>query len=139
MPFLRLAVARVVPSFQPNSLLARENRLRSADDFRLTMRSGRKVVGTSMVLYLTQNDTHDSARFGFVVSKAVGGAVQRNLVKRRFRSAIRNRHSLFLPGQHLVIKALPGSPGVTWNELSQDLDNCLARLGVKSDQTLESR
>ncbi|MFZ4117105.1 MAG: ribonuclease P protein component [Rhodoluna sp.] len=109
-------------------MLARENRLKSAEDFRSTMRTGRKAVGNSMVLYLKQNDDNSSARFGFVVSKAVGSAVQRNLVKRRLRSAVRDRLPKFRNGQAMVIRALPAAIDLTWQALGEDLDSCLDHL-----------
>ncbi len=47
------------------------------------------------------------ARFGFVVSKAVGGAVQGNAVKRRLRSICAERISAGAAGVDVVIRALP--------------------------------
>jgi len=81
-----------------------------------------------MVLYLKQNNDDSFARFGFVVSKSVGSAVQRNLVKRRLRSAIRERLPKFVKGQDLVIRALPSSSKISWQALGEDLDSCLNHL-----------
>jgi ribonuclease P protein component len=92
------------------------------------MRTGQKAVGKSVVLYLKQNDESTAAKFGFVVAKTVGSAVQRNLVKRRLRSAIRDRMKNFKPGQTLVIRALPSSSQVTWESLTADLDSCLTHV-----------
>jgi len=95
------------------------------------MRTGRKAVGNGMVLYLKQNDDGTSARFGFVVSKSVGSAVQRNLVKRRLRSAVRDRLSQFGEGQAMVIRALPSAIDMSWQLLGEDLDSCLNHLTKK--------
>jgi ribonuclease P protein component len=92
------------------------------------MRTGRKAVGNGMVIYLKQNDDGLLARFGFVVSKSVGSAVQRNLVKRRLRSAIRERLPKFVKGQDMVIRALPAASDLSWQALGEDLDNCLSHL-----------
>jgi ribonuclease P protein component len=92
------------------------------------MRTGRKAVGTSMVIYLKQNDNQSQARFGFVVSKSVGSAVQRNLVKRRLRSAVRDRFDKFDNGQAMVIRALPMSNSISWQALGEDMDSCLNHL-----------
>ena len=92
------------------------------------MRTGRKAVGISMVLYLKQNDGGSDPRFGFVVSKSVGSAVQRNLVKRRLRSAIRERLPKFVKGQDVVIRAMPAANDLTWQVLGEDLDSCLNHL-----------
>lgn len=68
------------------------------------------------------------ARAGFVVSKAVGGAVQRNLVKRRLRHLIRERLVLLPPGSLVVVRALPGAGGADHAQLARDLDAALQRL-----------
>ncbi len=60
-------------------------------------------------------------RFGFIVTKAVGGAVTRNTVKRRLRAV---GHSV-LPGvpqgTDVVIRALPGSAEVPWATLHTEI------------------
>lgn len=92
------------------------------------MRTGRKAVGNGLVIYLKQNDDGSLARFGFVVSKSIGSAVQRNLVKRRLRSAIKERLPNLLKGQDMVIRALPAANDLSWQALGEDLDNCLSHL-----------
>jgi ribonuclease P protein component len=62
------------------------------------------------------------------VSKAVGGAVQRNLVKRRLRHLVRERLALLPPGSLVVVRALPGAGGAAHAELAHDLDAALRRL-----------
>ena len=95
------------------------------EDFRTTMKSGRKASTAHLVVYLKRVPGNAQARFGFVVSKAVGGAVQRNLVKRRLRSAIRDSFLISPPPQStsfdLVVRALPGSASLDWNKLSSEV------------------
>jgi ribonuclease P protein component len=92
------------------------------------MRTGRKAVADHMVVYLNRDGSQAQARFGFVVAKTVGPAVKRNLVKRRARSAIRERLQNFNPGELLVIRALPGSAELDWQEFGSELDYCLNKL-----------
>lgn len=67
------------------------------------------------------------ARFGFVVSKRVGGAVQRNLVKRRLRAAsfesLRSRPS----GADVVVRAQPAAASADYVALRGEL---LRHLGI---------
>jgi ribonuclease P protein component len=77
---------------------------------------------------LDDGDEHPSTRVGFIVSKAVGNAVTRNLVKRRLRHLTRERLTS-LPGSAvLVVRALPASATATYDELAGDLDRALGRL-----------
>lgn len=66
------------------------------------------------------------ARAGFVVSKAVGGAVARNKVRRRLRQLVRERLSSLPPGATLVVRALPGAADLPYAGLAADLDAALS-------------
>ncbi len=65
-------------------MLPVENRIVSAEDFRMVGRRGRRVSGPFLVLQILRTGSNVS-RFGFVVPNTVGDAVERNLVKRRLR------------------------------------------------------
>lgn len=69
----------------------------------------------------TDSRTECPPRVGFVVSKAVGGAVMRNRVKRRLRAA----SSTLLPaldvGTDLVVRAQPDSAAADFPTLEAEL------------------
>jgi ribonuclease P protein component len=91
------------------------------------MRSGRKIVGETMVIYLKTDSNSNAARFGFVVSKSVGSAVERNLTKRRLRAAVRNSLNNYQVGQTLVIRALPSINRRSWQDIEIELAHCTAQ------------
>lgn len=68
-------------------------------------------------------------RVGLVVMRKIGGAVQRNLVRRRLRHLLRDRLGLLLPGDVLVVKATRATVDASFAELAADLDAALATLG----------
>nr|WP_223187284.1 ribonuclease P protein component [Streptomyces sp. CBMA29] len=113
-----------------------ENRLRRRQDFGEAVRRGRRAGRPLLVVHLRSDitDPHvpggstPPVRAGFVVSKAVGGSVQRNLVKRRLRHLVRERLSQLPPGSLVVVRALPGAGGADHAELARDLDAALKRL-----------
>jgi ribonuclease P protein component len=70
-------------------------------------------------------------RVGFVVSKAVGPAVTRNLVKRRLRHLARERVDQLPTGSMLVVRALPAAAEATYEELGAELDRCLTQVVAK--------
>ena len=84
------------------------------------MRSGRKVVSSNLVIYSKRVEEFPLARFGFVVSKAVGNAVVRNLVKRRLREICRTSLDSMQPANY-VVRALPGASGISYQELRLEL------------------
>lgn len=95
------------------------------------MRLGRKATTEHLVVYLNQETTSNPPRFGLVVSKAVGNAVQRNLVKRRARSALADRAQSIPVGSSVVLRAMPGLAGVSWTEFCNELDSALTKLTSK--------
>ena len=108
-------------------MLAKESRLLAAEDFRSTMKSGRKSSTTNLVVYSKRDSDLVRSRFGFVVSKAVGGAVTRNLIKRRLRAMARASLAGLPPGTSVVVRALPGSAAVDWNTLSKEFNLALSK------------
>lgn len=61
------------------------------------------------------------------MSKAVGGAVVRNRVKRRLRHLVAERLDLLPPGSMLVVRALPAAAEADYATLGRDLDAALKR------------
>jgi ribonuclease P protein component len=70
----------------------------------------------------------DRPQVGFVVSKAVGSAVRRNLVQRRLRHLARERLSSFPGSAVLVVRALPAAAAADYRDLATDFDRALARV-----------
>jgi ribonuclease P protein component len=69
----------------------KSHRLLRHSDFERVYKQGRRHFAAHMtVFYLRRpDDVLKCARVGFTVSKALGGAVQRNRIRRRLREAIR--------------------------------------------------
>jgi ribonuclease P protein component len=105
-------------------MLAATHRLRTGADFTHTVRSGVRQGRRNVVLYAARSDGQPS-RFGFIVSKAVGNAVTRNLVKRRLREAAARTVRVRPEGLDVVVRALPPSATAGWDELSTDYDSAL--------------
>ena len=105
-------------------MLTRANRLVRGDDFRKIMRSGKKLSTKHLVGYQLL-EAESPTRFGFVVSKACGGAVKRNQLKRRLRSIARDKMDSFPSGSQLVVRTLPGSSELEFSALSDDFDRVL--------------
>jgi ribonuclease P protein component len=105
-------------------VLARANRVVSAADYKATVRRGRRTSTPHTLLYVA--DRGDApTRFGFIVSKSVGNSETRNLVTRRFRAIGREALESRPLGRDVVIRALPGSPEVSWSNLRGEILNAL--------------
>jgi ribonuclease P protein component len=130
-------------------VLATADRLRRRDEFAATIKSGGRVARGAVVVHLNLGRTDDpvlvqdrataeylddparaersrpSARAGFVVSKAVGGAVVRNKVKRRLRHVMRARLMDLPDGTDIVVRALPAAATRPYADLENDVIHAL--------------
>ncbi len=106
-------------------MLARANRVVRPEDFRTVVRRGRRTSSPLAVYYRLERDPDDPVRFGFIVSRAVGGAVERNLMRRRMRAVGRQFVDAGARGLDVVVRALPGSAQRDWASLSADMHDAL--------------
>jgi ribonuclease P protein component len=77
------------------------------------------------VLYLYPRELDAPVRFGFIVSKAVGNAVTRNLVRRRLRAIAHELLPSLGSGTDVVLRALPGLDTLTWSDLHEEISSSL--------------
>ena len=113
-------------------MLAPDHRLRHSDAFRRTVKSGRRAGSPALVVHLLVDPSieGEEPKAGFVVSKAVGSAVVRNLVKRRLRHVVRDFLTTMPASSELVVRAQPVAATMTSAELRAELARCLQRVGV---------
>jgi ribonuclease P protein component len=116
-------------------VLATRNRLRTSTDFSTTVRSGVRNGRRNVVLYAAAIAADEPSRIGFIVSKGVGNAVVRNLVKRRLREAGAASLREYGTGFAIVVRALPASATASWDQLLADynaaLESTMNRLGSR--------
>jgi len=80
----------------------RAARLLKHSDFDRVYKQGRRHFSSHMTVFYLQQ-AEGSARVGFTVGRVLGGAVQRNRIKRRLREAARLRRSLLRGPVDVVI------------------------------------
>lgn len=94
-------------------------------DFRAAVRRGHRATTPTAVYYRLARDPKAPARFGVIVSKEVGNAVHRNLVRRRLRALGRGMVDAGHRGEDVVIRVLPGTAQESWDSLSADMHDVL--------------
>ncbi|MEU1723851.1 ribonuclease P protein component [Nonomuraea sp. NPDC005692] len=108
-------------------MLSRQSRMRRGDEFEAAVRRGKRAGRPTLVVHLNFSG-EETPLVGFVVSKAVGGAVTRNKVKRRLRHLMRDRLDRLPRGSLLVVRANPPAASACVEQLAADLDAALDRL-----------
>ncbi len=104
-----------------------EHRLRENRDFRRVFNRGRSSATDKLVLYWVRNRGTDF-RVGFSVSRKVGNAVERNLLKRRLRACF----DRFLPeltgkSADIVVVCRKNAGQATYRQLEDDVLRLLKR------------
>lgn len=111
--------------------MQRHYRLRANADFQRVRRVGKSVANSWLVLIQAPSPTGQS-RFGFAVGKKLGGAVERNKIKRRLREHLRLhlQEGHLRPGVDVVIIARSAASSADYETLGGALDQLLGRAGL---------
>src|SRR5689334_20088444 len=89
----------------------------------LAANHGRKCVTGTFILQMRPRGDEEAARFGFTVTKKMGGAVKRNRIKRRLREAVRKiAPKLALPGHDYVLIARSKALACDFPVLLRDME-----------------
>lgn len=112
-------------------MLPATHRMRHSAEFEFSVRSGRRSGRSTLVAHFVERGSDEPARVGFVVSRAVGNAVERNGVRRRLRHLVRDRIDRLPAGSLLVVRALPKARGASRRRLAGDLDSALTAAVTK--------
>ncbi|MGB0387287.1 MAG: ribonuclease P protein component [Ardenticatenaceae bacterium] len=108
--------------------MQRKYRLRANADFQRVRRTGQSVANRWFVLVWAPNEL-DHCRFGFAVGKKLGGAVERNKIKRRLRTMLRLhlQADQLRSGMDVVIIARHAARDADYHTLNRALNKLLGR------------
>lgn len=110
-------------------------RLSRSAEFERVYRQGRSTANRHLVLYTFPNPSAERPRLGLSVSRKVGGAVERNRVKRILREAFAQIEAELTPGQDLVLVARPSVAGLVERDglsgVADSLGELIAKAGLR--------
>jgi ribonuclease P protein component len=105
-------------------MLAREHRLKSSDEIREVVKSGKRVTNQLATIHFLPSETN---QFAVVTSKAIGNAVTRNLARRRAKAVLFDQQDR-KPAIRAVVRLRPEVASAQWTEISSSLTELLERI-----------
>ena len=104
-------------------MLPARNRMTRSTEFGATVNRGVRAAQPDIVVHACRCAAFedDGPKVGLVVSKSVGGSVQRHRVARRLRHVARSVIDDLEPADRIVIRALPSSRYAVSVRLEQQL------------------
>ena len=115
-------------------MLPAQYRMTRSAEFGTTVKRGVRAAQPDIVVHARREPSDGGPRIGFVVTKAVGNAVERHRVSRRLRHAAYGVVADLAPGDRIVIRALPSSNSAQSVRLEQEV-----RAGVRRARELMER
>ncbi len=116
----------------------RRRRLSRSAEFERVYRQGRSVANRHLVLYSFPNEAAQRPRLGLSVSRKVGGAVERNRVKRLLREAFEDVEAERSVTQDIVVVARPEAQELAEREglagIATALGDLLGRAGLRTGE-----
>jgi ribonuclease P protein component len=103
--------------------------LRRRADFEAIGRHG-SARSTPLLVLRSLRTERAETRIGLATPRTLGGAVQRNRVRRRLRELVRTRLERIGPGWDLLLIARPAAGDASHAELAEAIDALLARSGI---------
>jgi ribonuclease P protein component len=106
----------------------KRGRISRSADFERVFRHGHSEAGRALVLYAFPREGGEEPRLGLSVSRKVGGAVDRNRVKRLLREAFAVERAALPAGLDVVVVARPELRALAEREGLDGVRNALAEL-----------
>ena len=98
-------------------------------EFKRLYNKGKSAASKYVVVYCAKNNSAVN-RLGITVSTKLGGAVQRNRIRRRLKEIYRLNEPSLRRGYNIVIVARHGSRDAKWKDLESSVLYLFRKLGL---------
>lgn len=117
----------------PSRQVRHGSSLRKNDDFKRVRRRGQSAAHPYLVLFWVGNEGL-GRRIGISVSRALGGAVQRNRAKRIIRAGLQPLVQRLQPDLDIVIMARTGIRDAKSGQVQKALESLLSKAGLLTQE-----
>jgi ribonuclease P protein component len=117
---------------RPSLSFPKMARLLKHADFERVYERGRRHFAAHLTAFYLRREEGGGARVGFTVSRALGGAVTRNRIRRRLREAVRLNLAALAPGYDVVINPKRSAERAEFSRLREEVAGAFAAIGRQS-------
>ncbi len=110
----------------------RRSRLLRHSDFERVYKSGRRHFAAHMTVFYLSRQEGSGLRVGFTVGRVLGGAVQRNRIKRRLREAVRLHWPEVQPPMDVVVNPKKSALQADFSVLGDEITRAFEVIGNNS-------
>ena len=111
--------------------LSQQMRLRKSFEFKEVKEKGMRFRDNALWIQGYVSESTDHSKIGIIATKRLGGAVQRNLAKRRIRELIRQSLYLIKPGSLIVVLPRTESLSLPFSELQKRFIKLIGKTFIK--------
>lgn len=111
---------------QPLQKFPKSLRLLRHADFQAVYKEGRKHFSGNITVFYRQRVEGTGPRIGFTVGKVLGGAVQRNRIRRRMRAAVQRHLAEIFQPLDVVMHPRKAVLGMDFGRLDAEVKQVLA-------------
>ena len=107
--------------------------LKKNHEFKRLYNKGKSAASQCVVIYSRRNGKQEN-RLGVTVSTKIGGAVQRNRIRRRLKEIYRLNEEKLTPGYDIVIVARMKSRYAEYSQLEKSVLSMFSKLNLTEGQ-----
>ena len=108
--------------------LPKSSRLLRHADFQAVYEQGKKHFSGNVTTFYRERQDSDGPRVGFAVGKVLGGAVQRNRIRRRMRAAVAGRLNLMARPLDVVMHPRKSVLNLEFSRLDAEIERVFSSL-----------
>jgi ribonuclease P protein component len=120
-----------LPVFRARKKFPGSARLLRHADFQRVYKQGRRHFAAHLTVFYLHRPDREGLRVGFTVGRVLGGAVQRNRMKRRMREAVRKHRLAVTVAADVVINPKKSVLTAEFGILSKEIERALAVIQQK--------
>lgn len=117
-------------------MLKKSYRLKKNEEFQKIYKSGRSYATKGIVLYIDNNED-DQIKIGFSVSKKIGKAHTRNLIKRRMRACMEKNINHTEKSRNFIFLARKPIVEFSYSQIERDMIYLLKKSGGWNEGSTE--